>query len=231
MGRAGSAAKRALSSLKGIGDEEYFKQRLKEKHKDHIEEGCRFGNEYRQNMEMYYPEDYGKAIPKEGCWIMVLDTHSFGKSDADNGTLWVKALSFFFAKTVVKNFDSDWMVGQKMAQIITKQGEVLLYPHEYNVVDDIYKYYESFGDGINIIWLNDKAEKEVGNPDALFYIRSRGIGLKEAYKMILGEIKDQNLLYLEAEDELLEIFNKRVPPKQEEELLTNKKEQNEKSSS
>lgn len=223
--KASTAAKRALSSLKGIGgDEEYFKQRLKEKHKDHIEEGCRFGNEYRQNMEMYYPEDYGKSIPKEGCWIMVTDTHSFGKSDDEKsenaGVIWIKALSFFFAKPIVKNFDSDWMVGQKMAQIITKQGEVLLYPHEYNIVDDIYKYYESFGDGINIIWLNDKAEKEVGNPDALFYIRSRGIGLKEAYKMILGDIKDPNLLYLECDDQLLEYFNKIVPPKQETELET-----------
>lgn len=224
--KASTAAKRALSSLKDVGDEEYFRQRLKEKHKDHLEEGCRFGAEYRQSLEMYYPEDYGKAIPKEGCWIMVLDTHSFGKSDDDRSgkseSIWVKALSFFYAKPIVKNFDKDWMVGQKMAQIITKQGEVLLYPHEYNVVEDIHKYYESFGDGVNIIWLNDKAEKEVGNPDALFYIRSRGIGLKEAYKMILGEIKDQNLLYLECDDQLLEYFNKRVPPKQETELQTQK---------
>ena len=228
--KSSTRAKRLIGT--SFNDEEEYRARLKEKHKYDIEESCMFGSPM-QDLEMYYPEDYGKAIPKEGAWIMVLDTHSFGKSDSDRKTssLWVKALSFYYAKPVVKNFDSDWQVGQKLAQIITKQGEALLYPHEYNVVGDIYKYYESFGDGINIIWLNDKAEKEVGNPEALFYIRSRGISLKEAYKMILGEIKDQNLLYLESDDEIMEMFNKQVPPKEETELLTQNKNQDEKSSS
>lgn len=223
--KASTEAKKALYRA-GIEDEDEAKEFLKERHKRHIEGGVLMGGELIQDLQMYYPEDYDKAIPKEGCWIMVLDTHSFGissevgKKEEATGTIWVKALSFFFAKPVVKNFDYEWNAGQKMAKITTKQGDVLLYPHEYNVVDDIYKYYESFGDGVNIVWLNDKAGKDVADPDKLFYIRQRGIGIKEAYKMILGDIKDPNLLYLECDDELLEHFNKQVPPKQETELKT-----------
>lgn len=217
--KASIKAKRLIGT--SFNDEEEYKARLKEKHKEHLQEGCMYGG-IMQDLEMYYPEDYGKLIPKEGAWIMVLNTNSLGKSDNNNfkksTTIWVKGLSFYYAKPLIKNYDSEWQVGQKMAQIITKQGEVLLYPHEYNVVNDIHKYYESFGEGINIVWLNDKAEKRVGNPEALFYIRSRGISLKEAYKMILGDIKDQNLLYLESDDEIMEMFNKEIPPKEETEL-------------
>lgn len=214
--RRATHAKKAISLL-NVGSEEEYRAKLKEKHIDHLNEGAMFGGEYQQNLEMYYPEDYGKAIPKDGAWIMVLDTHSLAKSEdrGKSSSIWVRALSFFYAKPIVRNFDADWQVGQKMAQIITKDGDVLLYPHEYNVVQDIYKYYESFGDGINIVWLNEKSEKAVGNPEMLLYIRSRGIGLKNAYKMILGEIRDSNLLYFEAEDNLLEFYNKRIPPKDE----------------
>jgi hypothetical protein len=160
--------------------------------------------------EDYFPADYGKELPQDGGWIMLLMSVNVGKSVGDSvKQITVPHLSIWYAtptKTAHgKKFDG---VSMPMHQAIirTLDGDVHVWPHEYTPVD-LKKYLEfTDGDGLHIRFLHP----ETGGFDAkkLHYIRSRGISEAEAKRWLLPELNNPNFCYFEFDPEIAETFGK-----------------------
>lgn len=178
-------------------------------------------------VEDFFPGDYDKALPPEGAWIMLITSVNVGKalpappkitskpfhSDELEPVetcipIRVPHLSIWYALPTVSNFSRK--VGPvtmplHKAVIQTPQGEVHVWPHEYVVVKDLAAYLQfTEEDGFNIHFLNPDAE---GFPqDKLFYIRSRGIPLAEARRMVLPELKSPHFCYFTLHEEYAKYF-------------------------
>src|ERR1043165_223561 len=86
-------------------------------------------------VEDYFPEDYGKQLPEDGAWIMLLMSVHVGKplTQGKSETIEVPHLSVWFATPTVSQ-SGYREVRPKKAVIQTPQGEVHIWPHEYTVV-------------------------------------------------------------------------------------------------
>jgi hypothetical protein len=93
-------------------------------------------------------------------------------------------------------------------KIRTRNGDVCIQPHEYNIIEDLSIYLEAVKDGGAFIrYLNEEETIKKGKiADQIFYLRSRGIGFADAIMMITGNIKTQNLFYIEFHEEYRKIF-------------------------
>jgi hypothetical protein len=128
-------------------------------------------------VEDYFPADYGKELPENGGWIMLLMSVHVGKMVGEEAKdIVVPHLSIWYATptkaTCGKEFDG---ISMPMTQAIvrTLDGDVHVWPHEYNLVD-ISKFLEfTEADGFNIRFLHP----ETGgfDPHKLHYIRSRAV--------------------------------------------------------
>lgn len=88
-------------------------------------------------------------------------------------------------------------------KVMTLRGALGLFPHEYSRIDDVSKYLEFIGQGMEIKFFGglDGVPK-----DALFYIRSRGISKTDAIKMLLGNIRAPEVCWLETGKEVTAAF-------------------------
>lgn len=91
-------------------------------------------------------------------------------------------------------------------KILTPEGSLTLMPHEYNVVRDIDKYIDMV-DGYHV------ELKELGGVKAakklqemVHYCRARGISRAEAMKLCAGQVKRQNVFYLQLHEAYAEYF-------------------------
>jgi hypothetical protein len=145
-------------------------------------------------VEDYFPEDYGKALPEEGAWIMLLMSVHVGKLTTEGKTehVTVPHLSMWFAlPTVSPSGCLD--LKKKKAIIQTPQGEVHIWPHEYTVVKDLSKYLDMTEE--EGFYINFMSETEGFDMDKLLYIQSRGIPKGTAQRMLLPELKDPYFCY------------------------------------
>ncbi len=161
-------------------------------------------------VEDYFPQDYDKAIPATGAWIMLLADVDVGEllPDGKVKKIHVPHLSMWYALPVFSNSGRDIAgikINMSMAVINTPDGEVRIWPHEYNVVQDITKYLEfTERDGICIHFLD---EQRGGFDEAkIFYITSRGIPLAEARRMLIGELASPHFCYFTIAKEYAEYF-------------------------
>lgn len=163
-------------------------------------------------VEDFFPEDYGKKLPDDGGWIILTVSVHCGRLMPDETTkhIDVPHLSVWFAVPQVAGN------GAIKVAIQTPDGEVCVWPHEYNLFD-IGKFLEfSDEDGFNIHFLS---ENGAFDEQALFYLRSRGISKGEAQRMLLVNLKDPHYCYFTFADELRECFGemtKRLGPKNHE---------------
>ena len=148
-----------------------------------------------EEYQNYFP---GKnQVPDGGAWILVKDSPPTEYT--------VSPFSIWFAE--------PWPMENERhcshrVKIITPKGELGLYPREYSLIEDTSKYYEFIGDGFEIKFFG----AEDGVPkDKLFYLRSRGIGKKDALAMLMGEIKAHGVLWMEANKEVCAAFGKEWP--------------------
>jgi len=95
-----------------------------------------------------------------------------------------------------------------LAQIVTPRGSLWLWPGEYVVVRDISNYFAFPDDHIHINLLGGDSV----NADKLFYIRSRGISKKDAIKMLLGDVKSQDVAYVTVHPAYARCFGVWEPP-------------------
>ena len=120
-------------------------------------------------LEDYFPEDYGKDLPEDGGWIIVLNKVCTGRQVATGEvrTIDVPHLSVWFAMPhvtgLIREVRLKWRkkdafkVAMKQAIIYTKEGAVHLWPHEYNRFD-IDKFLDfTDEDGFYIHYLSENA--------------------------------------------------------------------------
>lgn len=165
--------------------------------------------------EDFFPEDYGKALPEDGGWIMLLVSVQCGKQlhGGKCKRIYVPHLSLWYATPTTCNRGLNLPhpyrksvlgeVRQKQAVIQTPDGPVHVWPHEYKLID-INQYLEFCEeDGLEIHYLSDHAAVD---QDALFYLRSRGIPKAEAQRMLLGTLKDPHYCWFSFAPEIAAFF-------------------------
>lgn len=130
------------------------------------------------------PGECGAKIPEKGAWIMVkISPHT---------EFTVPVLSMWYAIEDIRPHSTTNGQNWHLAKILTPKGDLYLWPNEYTVVKDISPYLEFPDDHIHIHLLGGMPM----NKEALFYIRSRGISKAEAIKMLLGDVKTQNVAFV-----------------------------------
>lgn len=175
----------------------------------------------RECPEDAFPEEYGKAIPEGGGWIMLLVSVTVGRQvdAASTKVVTVPHLSLWYAMPHVSNSrvllhdlgikrrKEREYVHLQQAVINTPDGAVHIWPHEYQKVD-ITKFLEFCEeDGLRIHYLSDEARVD---EEALFYLRTRGIAKAEAQRMLLGTLTNPNYCYFTFAPELAEVFGEGV---------------------
>jgi hypothetical protein len=136
---------------------------------------------------VYFPEDYDKAIPEDGAWILVLEEPytelrsrfrvpllSMWKCrphelNTGGGSIGVRGMQIHFYP--------------KQAVIATPGGDLHLWPHEYCIVQDP-KTLMSM-DGVTIHSLGGEP---VLDEDQLWYLMSRGIPRDQAVLLLLDQV-------------------------------------------
>jgi len=153
---------------------------------------CKRLDEYHD----YFPGD--NMLQKEGDWVMV--------KDPPNTEYTVTPFSFWFAIP----WPMQGVRGHTLhrVKIKTPRGDLGLFSHEYSKIQDIGKYFEFIGDGIDIKFFGGVE----GVPkEQLFYLRSRGISKTDAIKMLLSLIRSQEVCWLETRKEVAEVFRGEWP--------------------
>lgn len=151
-----------------------------------------------KDYESYFPG--ANKVPDGGAWILVKEPPPTEYT--------VPPLSIWFAE--------PWPMAKSRhdpnrVKIVTPKGELGLFPHEYSLISDPSIYYEFIGEGMEIHFFGN----EEGVPkDALFYLRSRGIGKKDALAMLIAEIKVHGVMWIEADEEIQSHFFRTLPPKE-----------------
>jgi hypothetical protein len=147
-------------------------------------------------LEDYFPEDYDKALPEEGAWIMLLMSVHVGKATTEG-----KAESVTLPTVSPSGRHG---VKRKKAIIQTPQGEVHIWPHEYTVVKDISPYLDmTEEEGVYIHFMHETGGFDA---DKLLYIQSRGIPRGTAQRLLLPELKDPHFCYFTFHPAYSEMF-------------------------
>lgn len=176
----------------------------------------------RECPEDAFPEEYEKDIPDGGSWIMLLQSVTVGQMLDDGKTtkvITVPHLSLWYAmphisqirvllhNLGIKRRREQEYVYLRQAVINTPDGAVHIWPHEYKKVD-INKFLEFCEeDGLFIHYLAEEARVD---ENALFYLRTRGIGKADAQRMLLGTLQNSNYCYFTFGDEITESFGEGV---------------------
>jgi hypothetical protein len=163
-------------------------------------------------LQDFFPEDYDKQIPADGAWIQLLSTVRVGHQ-VDNGMIEevnVPHLSIWYAMPTCMTHGVAAGNGLefplRLGIINTKQGEVRVFPHEYNIVSqEALRRWLAFTeqDGFYIHFLSDSGAFDA---DKIFYMRSRGLDLAECRRLLLPELKDPNFCYFTFHEEYSRIF-------------------------
>ncbi len=97
-------------------------------------------------------------------------------------------------------------IPKKYWKVFTPYGELRLHLHEATVID-ITKYMDFIGTDLRMKQLTDNPQiTDSIIKDRLFYIKSRGISKIDAFKMVLGDLKDPQLFYLVFRKEYQQIY-------------------------
>jgi hypothetical protein len=150
--------------------------------------------------EDLFPEDYGKLLPEDGGWIIVLTEVKVGRRVDDQTILHITIprLSCWFAVPMIMP-----RTGLHQAVVQSPEGSVHVFPHEYQTFN-IEKFLEfTDEDGFCIHFLS---ESSGFNEEALFYLRTSGISKAEAQRMLLPSLKDPNYCYFTFAEHVREWF-------------------------
>jgi len=160
-----------------------------------------------QEMQSYFPEDFGKDIPANGCWILI--------TKSPPCEIKVQMFSIWFAlEAKDTNLHHRYPIRRKLASILTPDGELKVEPWEYNKID-LKKYMdflnvrpENSEPDMNILFLSEDPKLSIKMRDMVFYMQSRGISRGTAYLMLIEEIRDQNFCYFEMHEAYIQMFTR-----------------------
>jgi hypothetical protein len=156
--------------------------------------------EFGEFDEDYFPAEYGKELPEDGAWIMMLVEVRVGKrlNDETIETISLPHLSMWFA------IPNKTTRGTFQAIVQTPHGSVHVWPHEYKKTDISVWLQFSEEDGLNTHFISASGAFDEA---ALFYLRSRGIPKGEAQRMLLATLKDPNYCYFTFSEDLASCFS------------------------
>jgi hypothetical protein len=134
-----------------------------------------------REMMAHFPEDYGLDIPEGGAWIMV--------KSKPHCNIDVPVLSIWWAQPQVREgmkFKRGIKGGypRHAAEILTPEGALVLWPHEYTKDKDITKWVGLEEDGVEMHWMGTDGVDD----ERLFYMQCRGIPRREGLLSLLGEL-------------------------------------------
>lgn len=150
---------------------------------------------WRECVEDYFPEEYGKRLPETGAWIMLLMSVNVGKEIAPGVAepITLPHLSIWYGMPALLTCGEHFDVRPSVAVVQTPQGEVRVFPHEYTIVKDLSAYLGmTEEEGFYIHFMREEGGFDV---DALFYLMSRGIPKGEARRLLLPTLADPYFCY------------------------------------
>lgn len=166
------------------------------------------GPGYDAEVAAYYPEEYGKAIPSRGKWIMpireipVEEKFRPGLYNAYYAKPYYTPVEFAIGehkKTVIR-------MRRLKARINVEAGEVMLLPHEYVVIDDTTSILQGVGEAKEY-----EMVRLGGTPDydraKVHYLGTRGVPAAQVYEMLLGDINTTNYCYFRLKPEFFEQYD------------------------
>lgn len=200
--------------LKTVVDEEWLKENKKriinEIKDDDLEGSSIFGVPYQNEVIDFFPELEGKDVG-EGEWIIVTQPPM---------TEWtVPKFSIWFAVPSDPSLKhKKYPLHRKLVSIYSQQGELRLFPREYNVLTrkKLMIYMEFLkprpeNNGVadmTIHFLNPEPSLHSKLKEMVFYMRSRGIGIDQAYMMLIDKIRDPMFCHFEMHPAYVEMFTR-----------------------
>lgn len=143
----------------------------------------------------YFPG--ANEVPEGGAWVLVKDPPFTEYT--------VPPLSLWFAEP----WDMDHeRRNSHRVKIITPKGELGLFPREYSIVSNPEKYLKFIGKDMTIKFFGSTTGVP---PDALFYLRSRGVKKEDAITMLIGQVRSHGVCWIETSPEVCEYFGMEYP--------------------
>jgi len=156
---------------------------------------------YEAEHSRFFPEKYNKDLPKKGGWVMIIEMP---------GTV-VKPIlhSVYYAIPVitkqVMHIYGDKKVEYNMykAKIITEEGELCIWPHEYMKVP-IDAVLAEVGNSFDKIPLGGTPAYDLSK---VHFLAMRGVSQVETYKILLKSVNSMNHVYFKIRDEAVEFWD------------------------
>ena len=153
-----------------------------------------FSDSHEHVVMSHFPEDYGRAIPEGGAWVMV--------KHPPVAEITVPVLSIWYALPRTRGgltFKRGVKGGfpRHMAEITTPDGALNLNPWEYTVVKDIRNWMGMEEDGVEMHWLGADGIDD----ERLFFMQARGIPRKDALTVLLPELENGAFVYFTIPEE------------------------------
>lgn len=153
----------------------------------------------------YFPESVGKALPKEGAWVIVTqEPNTVLRNDfrLPVPSMWRAKPRHLDVGAITVHLDmgtQTYTAHPVIAVITTPAGELGLWPHEYVIAS---KPTEIASDPDST--LNSLGGQPLIDEDQLFYLRSRGIPRHQAVMMLLDTIENTDYAYVTFSHEVTE---------------------------
>lgn len=150
----------------------------------------------------YLPEQFDKAIPEDGCWILILEEPFTELTQRFR----IPLLSMWRARPHTLNVGGITLghtaasrihLRPKQAVIATPGGELHLWPHEYHVVTDPYELMACEGATIH-----ELGGQPVLDEEQVWYLQSRGLAHHEAVLLLIDQVKAQDFVYVTFPEEV-----------------------------
>lgn len=141
----------------------------------------------------YSPESH---IPDGGCWIIVRRVPNTTIKCVPRLSIWRANLA---PASRTKPFRVPGYRGQihlppRLAEIVTPEGSLSLFPDEYSVVNDIHSYLALVGDGVTLHRLGGEPAID---PELLFYAQTRGLSPGDVAMLTLHDLATRNYCWFE----------------------------------
>lgn len=142
---------------------------------------------------IYFPEDFNADIPEIGAWILV-KRPPFTEVKISRFSVW-------YALPDQRPGERGFVM--HLAKILTPDGSLWLWPHEYSVVK-VENYLEFIGEGYEFQFLSEAMEFHT---DQLHYVMSRGVPRPKALQLLLPTLNTQTIGWLEPSEAVQAAFS------------------------
>jgi hypothetical protein len=95
---------------------------------------------------------------------------------------------------------------EQRVKITTPWGDVCVEPYEWSPVKNVELYFDMIGDGVILHEFGGTAKTSSKMEEQIFYMQTRGLDRAGALRLLLGDVKKPNVVWLEMEQELVDYF-------------------------